>query len=72
MLAHVVFATVLTYILKHIRNRSNFKKALIIPVIVLLTTKYVYGDFDDGYQWTPSDGAFTALLLGVSYFIIKM
>lgn len=72
MLGHTLFAATLTYILKQIPNQSNFRKELIIPVIVVLMTKYTLGDFDEGYQWSPSDAFFSLFVLAVSYVTIKM
>lgn len=72
MLGHALFAATLTYILKKIPNQSNFRKVLIIPVIVVLMTKYTLGDFDKGYQWSPSDAFFSLFVLAVSYVTIKM
>jgi hypothetical protein len=72
MLGHALFAVTLTYILKRIPNQSNFRKELIIPVIVVLMTKYTLGDFDKGFQWSLSDAFFGLFVLAVSYVTIKI
>lgn len=72
MIQSTLFVIALSYLLKHIRNRSNFKKELIIPAIALLCTKYVFGDWDKGYTWTPSDMLFAAYVVAVSYFTVTI
>ena len=62
----------LSYILKKVPNRSNFKSVYVIPLICLLVTKYVVGDFDLGYVWTLSDVFFVLYVLTVSYLVIKL
>lgn len=72
MIQSTLFVVALSYLLKHIRNRSNFKKELIIPAIAFLCTKYVFGDWDKGYTWTPSDMLFAVYVLAVSYFTVTI
>ena len=72
MIQSTLFIVTLSYLLLHVRNRSNFKKELIIPAIVFLCTKYVFGDWDRGYTWTPSDMLFAAYVLAVSYFTVTI
>ena len=62
----------LSYILKKVPNRSNFKRVYVIPLICLLVTKYVVGDFDLGYVWTLSDVFFVLYVLTISYLVIKL
>lgn len=72
MIQSTLFVVALSYLLKHIRNRSNFKKELIIPAIAFLCTKYVFGDWDKGYTWTSSDMLFAVYVLAVSYFTVTI
>ncbi len=67
----VVFVVVCTLILNSIPNQSNFPAYLIIPVIVGATTKYVIGDWDEGYQWSKSDILYWTTVVGVSAVTTK-
>jgi hypothetical protein len=60
----------LSYILKNIKNRSNFKKEYIIPLIALAVSKYVVGDFDMGYTWTTTDIFYVLYTLTISYLVV--
>ncbi len=60
----------LSYILKSIKNRSNFKKEYIIPLIALVVSKYVVGDFDMGYIWTTTDIFYVLYTLTISYLVV--
>lgn len=60
----------LSYILKNIKNRSNFKKEYIIPLIALVVSKYVVGDFDMGYTWTTIDIFYVLYTLTISYLVV--
>ena len=59
----------LSYILTNIQNRSNFRKEYVIPLIALLMTKYIVGDFDTGYTWTLNDIIFVSYVLLLSYAV---
>jgi hypothetical protein len=37
-----------------------------IPIIVSLLTKYVFGDWDKGFQWSLLDLAYWLSILGTS------
>jgi hypothetical protein len=43
---------------------------MILPFIVALLTKYVLGDWDDGYIWSYSDVYYWASVLLVSYITV--
>jgi hypothetical protein len=60
----------LSYILKNIKNRSNFKKEYIIPLIALAVSKYAVGDFDMGYTWTTTDIFYVLYTLTISYLVV--
>jgi hypothetical protein len=61
----------LSYILTNIQNRSNFRKEYVIPLISLLMTKYIIGDFDTGYTWTFNDIIFVSYVLLLSYAVVR-
>lgn len=61
----------LSYILTNIQNRSNFRKEYVIPLIALLMTKYIVGDFDTGYTWTLNDIIFVSYVLLLSYAVVR-
>ena len=61
----------LSYILTYIQNRSNFRKEYVIPLIALLMTKYIVGDFDTGYTWTLNDIIFVSYVLLLSYAVVR-
>jgi len=64
-----IFATIVLFF---IENRSNLPAEVMIPIIVSLLTKYVLGDWDKGFQWSFSDVAYWASLLGTSYGIVRL
>ena len=61
----------LSYILTNIQNRSNFRKEYVIPLIALLMTKYIVGDFDTGYTLTLNDIIFVSYVLLLSYAVVR-
>lgn len=68
----LLFSIVATIVLFFVENRSNLPAEVMIPVIVSLLTKYVLGDWDEGFQWSFSDVAYWASLLGTSYGIVRL
>ncbi len=63
----VIFATI---VFCSIPNRSNFPSSIVIPLLVALLTKYVLGDWDEGFRWTALDVVYWLTLIGVSYAVI--
>lgn len=61
---------VFTLIFDNIKNKSNFSKYIMIPLIVAILTKYIVGDFDNGYIWTFSDGLYWIYIFLLSYIIL--
>lgn len=53
-------------------NQSNFKSSYVIPLIVVLLVKYLFGDFDVGYQWTMSDILFWFSIPLVSHLTVLL
>jgi len=72
ILLTLLFSSVATVLLVFVENRSNLPAEVMIPVIVSLLTKYVLGDLDEGFQWSFSDVAYWAGLLGTSYGIVRL
>jgi len=68
----LLFPIVVTIALFFVENRSNLPAEVMIPIIVSLLTKYVLGDWDEGFQWSFSDVAYWASLLGTSYGIVRL
>ena len=66
----LVFSVLLTTALFFLPNNSNLRKEYILPFIVALLTKYVLGDWDDGYIWSYSDVYYWASVLLVSYITV--
>jgi hypothetical protein len=66
----LVFSVLLTTALYFLPNNSNLRKEYILPFIVALLTKYVLGDWDDGYIWSYSDIYFWGSVLLVSYITV--
>ena len=65
-----IYNTILTLILLNNKNKSNFSPYIIIPLIVSITTKYLFGDWDKGYLWTKLDILYWVSILLYSAFII--
>lgn len=68
----LLFPIVATIVLFFVENRSNLPAEVMIPIIVSLLTKYVLGDWDEGFKWSFSDVAYWASLLGTSYGIVRV
>jgi hypothetical protein len=61
---------ILTILFFHIPNKSNFPKKYIIPIIVSIIIKYLFGDFDKGYTYTISDIYYWLIILLIPYIIV--
>ena len=66
----LLFSVLLTTALYFLPNYSNIRKEMILPFIVALLTKYVLGDWDDGYIWSYSDVYYWGSVLLVSYITV--
>lgn len=52
----IVFTIAIGYISATIPNaKSNIHPLLMASILGILARKIIYGDFDEGYQWTVSD-----------------
>ncbi|MBI90023.1 MAG: hypothetical protein CMG60_08050 [Candidatus Marinimicrobia bacterium] len=59
-----------TILLNNIKNKSNFSKFIIIPVIVAMLTKYIVGDLDSGYTWSVIDIFYWLYIFVLSYILL--
>ena len=62
----ILFVVALSLLFTFIENKSNFPSYVMIPIIVAAITKYVLGDWDDGYAWTKMDLPYWVCLFGFS------
>lgn len=62
----------ITLALISLPNHSNFPPHFIIPVVASLTTKYILGDWDEGYQWSKSDILYWFSLICTSLLFIRL
>lgn len=62
----ILFVVALSLLFTFVENKSNFSSYIMIPIIVAAVTKYVLGDWDDGYAWTKMDPPYWACLFGFS------
>jgi hypothetical protein len=62
----IIFVVALSLLLSFIENKSNFPSLIMIPIIAIAITKYVLGDWDEGYAWTKMDLPYWACLFGFS------
>ena len=66
-----IFITILlTTIIYHIPDKSNYSKYFMIPAMVVLFIKYFYGDWDKGYIYTHKDILFYLILGLISILTI--
>ena len=72
ILQTISFVIFLTIVFSFIKNKSNFSSYLIVPVIVSLLTKYVYGDWDVGFVWSQLDILYLSSLIGTSLLTLKL
>jgi hypothetical protein len=59
-----------TLLLAAVPNRSNFPSKVVIPILAALLTKYVGGDWDVGFAWTPIDFVYWGSLFATSVGIL--
>jgi len=61
ILITILFSIILATLFYIIPNNSNISKYYIIPIIVSLIVKYIFGDWDNGSVYSISD---------IVYFIV--
>ena len=67
-IAYTIVITI-TYIL--FKNKSNIPSRYIVPILVTLQIKYVFGDWDKGYSYTSMDALYWSSLLALSYLSVR-
>jgi hypothetical protein len=68
-----LIATVLiTIIFFIIPNKSNISDYVMIPIIVALSVKYIFGDWDIGSKYSWSDVLYFALIICMSILTLKI
>ena len=55
VLQTLAFVAIVSAALSFVPNRSNFPTAVACALIAALLTKYVLGDWDEGYTYTTAD-----------------
>ena len=63
-------ALILTVVIFYIPNKSNFPKQIMIPIIVSLIIKYLFGDLDKGYKYTIYDVYYWFTILFIPYITV--
>lgn len=52
---NIAFTIFATLFFLQFPNKSNISFYIILPAAVLLLSKYLFGDLDDGFQWSLAD-----------------
>lgn len=68
----ILFVVALSLLFTFVENKSNFSSYIMIPIIVAAVTKYVLGDWDEGYVWTKMDMLYWACLFGFSALTVLL
>ena len=71
-LYNIIFVFFYSLVLLQFKNNSNFSVYVSIPVITALTAKYIFGDIDEGYQWSLLDGIYWVVLYIISVMAIYL
>jgi len=68
----ILFVILVSFALAKAPNNSNFSTELVVPLITLLLTKYLLGDWDLKYQWTKHDIVFVLAVLLLSFVVVRI
>ena len=63
---NIAFTILATLFFLQFPNKSNISFYIILPLAVSLQSKYLFGDLDDGFQWSLSD-----ILYWVSLYVFS-
>ena len=63
----VLFSILFSGILYYLPNKSNINDYYIIPLIVALLIKYIFGDWDKGSSYSFSDIIYFLVIFCVSF-----
>lgn len=69
---NVVFCVITSFFLSLVVNKSNFPSIIMIPIIASLISKYLFGDFDIGYQYSTLDVLYWVVLVSVSAITVQL
>ena len=67
-----LFSIFLSIVFYYIPNKSNIEDLYIVPLIVALIIKYIFGDWDKGSIYSYSDIYYFLLILSVSIATLKL
>ena len=68
----LLIAILITIIFFIIPNKSNISKYFIVPLIVALSIKYIYGDWDTGSKYSLSDISYFLAIFVISIITLKL
>ena len=68
----IVYTIGITMMYLLFKNNSNIPSRYIIPILVTLQIKYVFGDWDKGYSYTSLDILYWGCLLALSYLTVHV
>ena len=68
----LLFSILLSIVFYYIPNKSNIDDLYIVPIIVALIIKYIFGDWDKGSIYSYSDIWYFLLILSVSIATLKL
>ena len=62
----ILITILLTTIIYYLPDKSNYSKYFMIPIMVVLSIKYFYGDWDKGYIYTMKDIYYYFIIISIS------
>ena len=68
----IILTILVTTIFFILPNKSNIKDVFIVPLIVALIVKYIFGDWDKGSVYSRSDVIYFLLIILVSILSLKI
>ena len=71
VLQTLAFVVIVSAALSFVPNRSNFPTAVMCALIAALLTKYVLGDWDEGYTYTTTDLIYWGSIGTVGYLAAR-
>jgi len=67
----IIYTICITLMYLFFKNNSNISSRYIIPILVTLQIKYIFGDWDKGYRYTHMDILYWCSLLTLSYLSVR-
>ena len=68
----IILTILVTTIFFILPNKSNIRDVFIVPLIVALIVKYIFGDWDKGSAYSRSDVIYLLLIILVSILTLKV